>query len=66
MDYSLNKLVDISHSSFLVLYRGVRRRTAALSDKKDFMSSTHFKVALTRGGVLEDVLGLKDVVKDTF
>ena len=66
MHYCLNKLVDISHSSFLVSYRGVRRWTAALSDRKDFMSSTHFKVALTRGGVLAGVLGLEDVLEDTF
>ena len=56
MDFCINELVDISHSPFSISYRGVRRWTASLSNRKDFMSLTHFKVALT--DVKKDLLHL--------
>ena len=56
MDFCLNELVDISQSPFSISYRGVRRWAASLFNRKDFMSSTHVKVALT--DVKEDLLCL--------
>ena len=56
MNFYLHELVDISQSPFSISYRGVRRWAASFSNRKDFMSSTRFKVALT--DVKEDLLHL--------
>ena len=46
MDFCLNEFIDISHSPYSITYRGVRSWAASLSNRKSFVSTTHFKVAI--------------------